>query len=368
MQALKTMPEAFDPPVNEEALEFDEERMPSICIDEGFSLPPELILARRLAQFQRERGHFVYNGDFWRIKDKTRFTAIYVGTLDDFLDACQSDALFQRDMWHPRVGGALLKKKRDWLVGENGLFMRGTIARGIFELTDGWIDMPNKMCHKTGIPEEFAVGSLPFSCADWNVEYLAEHTTQWRGIIANQYPSRLVSSPTYINQLGRALSRQLLPQQFKWKVPFLIGDSNVGKTSLMQPFRWLYGKRYLDLDEAKGFSLGSIKECMMLFMDEFSQTSMKHGQLMKLLQHDQVSINGKWQRPITVEATMGKVLASNQRPDFRGSYMENAWNNRVEEFDWSRPIEKPNPDAKRIIYEEEAPYVIGMLAHVYCNT
>lgn len=198
---------------------------------------------------------------------------------------------------------------------------------------------------------------------------------RWWGVIANAF--RHMADPSDLQRYGNdrrdverlvtMLAHSICRQNCKEKVPFLIGLSNTGKSSLVEPMVTLYGDSLKAVIQGSGFPLEKVPYARYLVFEEFRLNILPSNVLFQLLEHGRVTCDIKNHSAIEVNCDFGMASMSNDYPQFSDKYkhLQPALDNRLEYLAFNHPIPNPDKAARNLIGSVEAPYALMFMIMVY---
>lgn len=201
------------------------------------------------------------------------------------------------------------------------------------------------------------------------------HCPKWWAVITNAF--RYMTNPSDmalyardrrdVETLIKRLAHSLCRQNTKERVPFLVGLSNTGKSSLVEPMYRLYGDSLKPVVPVSDFPLEKVPYARYMVFEEFRLDTLPSGILFQLLEHAHVPCNIKSKAAVEVHCTFGKVACSNRYPQFpeRAKDLQPALDNRLEFYYFNHPIPDPDMGARKHIHDVETPYVIMFMIMVY---
>jgi hypothetical protein len=350
----------------------------------------QLQVAMRVGRWLKTQGIYYCDGHFVDLEPGTRRVwRLRYKDLEDLLKVMIRLPEFQFDLF--KYQGQLLKLPL-WAIA--AVCPQGTVAYHIFELEDCYMRHARKEAVPGGSdtwfafiqdlePETFAAMKIPLRRAECRVDDLYQlrptdiraRCPKWWQIIANAYPcmanptdlARYAHARERVEKLVTLLAHSICRQTFKDKVPFLIGESNSGKSSLVEPMKRLYGDSLKAIVQDSAFPMEKVPYARYLVFEEFRLNTIPSNTLFQLTEHGTVQCDIKNYAAREVLADFGMVACSNIYPRFpeRNASLQKPLDARFEYFMFDNSIPNPEKGAREWIHDKESPFVIMFMVMVY---
>ena len=397
MQQMISLANLFDPTlqleVNRAVIPPPGNWMEGEEVNESVTKPSRLqMVARRIGRYLQEQKIYYADGHFVDIQPGTRAVwRLRYKTLVELLKVLVQIPVFQSDIFQSQ---SQLLKMEPWAVA--AMFPQVAVAYDHFELedcfvrqgrhdarfggNDTWLAFFQEMPHATlaalKIPlrrDQCHLGDL-YVVSPAAPDIRSFCPTWWK-VITNAFrhmcdPSDLMlyaSDRAVVKKLVTMLAHSLCRQNTKERVPFLIGLSNTGKSSLIEPMYRLYGDTLKAVVQDSSFPLEKVPYARYMVFEEFRLDTIPSNTLFQLLEHSMVTCDVKHRSAVEVQCDFGKAACSNRYPRFpeKSVDLQVPLDNRIEYFNFSYPIPNPDMGARKHIHEVETPYVIMFMMMVY---
>lgn len=342
-------------------------------------LSKHLDLGVSLAEYARKNSIFWIGDRFFQTAKHSVMSYNEVGNLNKLLDAYLHDspaALFSAMESFPAL------KERLTPVFMPHAFPSKMRSRTVLEFSDLCIDLLHPTVAlradrlnlaKTELSSlryypATAVGPL-LDClrerrCSWSLveEMLSKSAPKWWLAIQNSFEYDQNGRHLLLKTLG---SQLFIQNEEKKKIPYLYGEANSGKSSVLDLYRSVFQDALAETS-AGDFSLTAITDStLFLLMEEFKVTQIDRSTLLLLLEHSNFSCNKKQKDPVTMRSSFGKALNSNDPPNYRSEAHVAAIMARCELFRF-RAFEpgQMDPSARSVIRNSEAGLVAVILAYV----
>lgn len=361
--------------------------------NESITVPSKLqMVAIRMGRHLRAQGIYYCDGHFVDKQPGTRAVwRLRYKTLKALLEVLIRDPAFTTDLirFH-----AQLLKMEPWAVA--AVFPHVTVAYDTFELEDCYMRHGRKEARFGGddpwlaffpaMPHEtFAALRVPLRRDQCRITNLYDvspaapdirrHCPLWWKVITNAFPA--MANPANLAAYGRdrqqveslisILAHSMCRQNTKEKVPFLIGLSNTGKSSLVEPMYRLYGDTLKAVVQDSSFPLEKVPYARYMVFEEFRLDTIPSNTLFQLLEHATVTCDIKHRNAVEVQCDFGQVACSNRYPLFPLKYedLQQPLDNRIQYYYFHHPIPNPDRSARKQIHDVETPYVLMFMIMVY---
>lgn len=361
--------------------------------NESITLPSsQHRVAMRIGVYLRQEGIYYCDGHFMDLEPGTRAVGrLRYKSLAKLLKAMIRLPAYQTDLF--RFHGQLLKMEL-WAVAAS--FPQRTVAYDTFELEDcfmrhgrrdapvggrdPWFAFVQEMPHET-----FAALKVPLRRDQCHFSNLYEknpvapdirvHCPKWWAVITNAF--RHMSVPTDLELYARdrksveklicMLAHSLCRQNPKEKVPFLLGLSNTGKSTVVEPMYRLYGESLKSVVQDSAFPLEKVPFARYMVFEEFRLDTLPSNTLFQLLEHGQVNCDIKGKTASEVTCDFGMAACSNRYPKFpdRSCDLQVPLDNRLEYFLFDYPIPNMDSRVRDHIKLVETPYALMFMIMVY---
>jgi hypothetical protein len=360
-------------------------------VNESVTLPAKkLQVARRIGRWLEEQKIYYCDGHFVDLQPGTRAVArLRYKSLEPLLQDLIRLPAFQNDLW--RYAPEFLKMPL-WAL--TSAFPVRTVGYSDFELEDCFVhhgrrdpspeDMGYTICAALP-PGTFAAARVPLRRDQVRmtglytrqpvVPDIRTYCPKWWGVIANAWPMmdqpyNLLSHLEHrrnVERLLNLLAHSLCRQNFKDPVPFLVGESNTGKSSLVEPMYRLYGDSLKAIVQGSSFPLEKLPYARYVVFEEFRLNTLPSNTLFQLTEHGLVTCDVKHKPAVEVYCDFGMVACSNIRPVYteRTQALQAPLDNRFEYFHFAHPIPNPDKAARKIISDVETPYALLFMIMVY---
>lgn len=361
-------------------------------VNESVTLPSKkLQVAMRIGRWLESHRIYYCDGHFVDLQPGTRAVArLRYKSLEPLLETLIRVPAFMNDLFRYQ---AEFMKMPLWALC--ACFPRRTVAHGVLELDDCFLRHGRRDAPFGGEEPWFAVvQELPadtFAAMRVNIRReecrigdlyqlhpaapdIRTRCPLWWGVIANAWPAMhrggtLVGSEhrRNVERLITLLGHSMCRQNFKDPVPFLVGESNTGKSSLVEPMYRLYGDSLKAIVQGSSFPLEKLPYARYVVFEEFRLNTLPSNTLFQLTEHGMVTCDVKHKSAVEVYCDFGMVACSNIRPVYSESNaaLQAPLENRFEFFHFAHPIPNPNKGARKIISDVETPYALVFMIMVY---
>ena len=361
--------------------------------NESITLPTKkLQVTRRIGRYLEQERIYYADGLFVDLQPGTRAVArIRYKGIEPLLETLILEPAFLSDIF--RYHAELLKTPI-WVLAAT--FPRRTVARNVFELEDCFLRQG-----RVGAPiggedphfalmadldvHTFAAMKVPLrrdQCVITNLYQLRPvapdirtHCPLWWGVIANAWrhmadPSELLRFTEHrrnVERLVKLLAHSLCRQNFKDPVPFLVGESNTGKSSLVEPMYRLYGDSLKAIVQGSNFPLEKLPYARYVVFEEFRLNTLPSNTLFQLTEHGMVTCDVKHKPAVEVYCDFGMVACSNIRPIYKENTaaLQAPLDNRFDYFHFAHPIPNADKGARKVISDVETPFALVFMIMVY---
>lgn len=342
----------------------------------------KLLLMDRIAAWMRHEGLFYCEGQYVRVAPGTRSCRQVVH--QDFV-ALLKALVKHRDLRNDVVAlHTQMAKLPQWML-ESSLPQMG-VMWNVLELDDCYVTQGRKnpspgdplWSVDADIPPGFfAAMRVKIARAQVHVGAVYQvhppaHDLRalcplWWQIVMNAFRPHLVESPLQVEDLLTLLAHSLMRQNQKDPVPFLAGESNSGKSSLIEPIKVFFGPTLKAVVHGSNFPLEHVPEARYLIFEEFRLNTLPSNILFQLLEHSDVMCKPLYKSAVQVRCDMGMVAMNNYIPRFADANkgLQPALDNRFRYFEFKHPMPNNDTGARQKIGQQEAPYVILFLYMIY---
>lgn len=338
----------------------------------------KLLVMDRIGSWLRDNGIFYCEGEFVRLKPGTRSCRQMVHrNLENLLQVLSKERDMRNDVMALH---SQLSKMPEWALA--GSFPSRQVAYNVLELEDCYVTQgrvphnpgdPRFAVHDELEPGIFAVMKVPLRKDEVTRQKLLECCPKWWQVICNAFPLHVPQVDVYAvnlknrEDLCKLLAHSMMRQNQKDPVPFLVGASNSGKSSVVEPLIRLFGSTVKRVCHGSAFPLEDVPAARFLMLEELRINTLAENVLLQLLEHTTVVCNRKGKVAVSVDCEMGKVALNNFQLKFppNRAQTQEALDNRFRYFEFNHPMPNLDTSARRHIGEVETPYVILYLYMVY---